>query len=185
MTDDRPLRKRIPLKQQGQILQADPLAFEKNKCSDNARHIGKNIESTHIDFWIDRHYHNRSQHGDELGKREGIEQDVVHELVMQSVPHLMCYSAILPNFTFLNYNYDKLKGRAMRVVCQREVNGNMLNVVIEAHFVSMKLYEITIITAMQNEQFRMSDGQYRLELFDDGSLLRKLQRQNFIEVGSL
>jgi len=54
------------------------------------------------------------------------------------------------------------------------VNGEMLNVVIETHFINLDEYELTIITAMKTNDFKITNGQYVLELFpDNGSILKK------------
>ena len=84
----RPLRTR----KTGKVLTAaivDPLEFKKNKCSDNACHITTKVENIDIDLWYDKHYHLREQVGDENGKRDGIDREVIQSLVLTSIKHLM------------------------------------------------------------------------------------------------
>ncbi len=185
MSDERPKRKRIPVRKPEPVIE-DELAFVKNKCSPNARKIGYTVESTNIDFWIDKHYHIRNQHGDNNGIRSGIEQEKVHTLVKESIRHLMFYSASVKSFTFLNHNYNPSSGRAIRVVCQKEIGEEKLNVVVEAHADEVNLFEITIITAMQNDEFRLSDGQYMIELLGQGnSVLFQSFRGRVTEIASI
>ena len=85
---------------------ADPMEFKKNKSSDKARSVTSINERITIDLWFDKHYIDRHQHGDDNGKRDGIDSESVKEIVLRSVKHLLVYSACLPNFTFLNHeNY--------------------------------------------------------------------------------
>ena len=107
-------------------------------------------------------------------------------MVLEAVKHLLFYSSYVSGFTFLNHNYQSLSGRAVRVICQKEVDGNTLNVVIEVHYISIKEYEITVKTAMSKEDFKLSDGQYAVEILnEDSSVLRKLQRGKIVEIYSI
>lgn len=163
----------------------DELEFVANKSSPNARKIAEKIINTNIDFWIDKHYHIRMQHGDEEGKREGIEQDRVLEIVKESLKHLMVYSATVKNFTFLNYNTPK-GSRNVRVVCQKYFDENKTNVVIEGHLIGLNVFEITILTAIQKNEYQPSDGQYTLELLGSGnSILFHYNRGSLNEVSQI
>ena len=146
----------------------DELEFGQNKCSPNARRIGSHAQNTNVDFWIDKHYHIREQQGDDFGnKRDGIEPEKVHTLVKKCIPHLILYSSFLRNFTFLNYDKLLIKERIIRVVCQGIYDGNQLNVVIEGHVISLTDIEITIVTAIQKNEYLPHDGQYAVLLDDN------------------
>ena len=163
----------------------DELEFTTNKSSVNARKIGNKIEQTSIDFWIDKHYHIRSQHGDQYGKREGIEPERVKEIIEESLKHLIFYSAVVKNFSFLNYNANPSE-RSLRVVCQKTYNNNKTNVIIEAHVLTLSVFEITIFTAMQADEFKLSDGQYSIELLGGGnSILYHFSRGVTSEIASI
>ena len=54
-----------------------------NCASDNAKFLHKYTEFE-IELWIDKHYENRLLHGDDNGKREGINQKDVQELIINA-----------------------------------------------------------------------------------------------------
>src|SRR5580698_6012168 len=126
---ERPLRKRIEYSTKGTPALEDPLEFVENKCSSNARKILTHFEDVEIVLWFDKHYHDRHQHGDESGRREGINPDIVKELVTKSIRHLIVYSTIVKGFVFANYDGYQSKGLPERVVLQEQLNNDMLNVV--------------------------------------------------------
>ena len=80
----------------------DELAFLKNKCSDHAKKIFVEIEKVYVELWFDKHYHDRHQHGDEDGKREGISPRIVEALVRKCIKHLLFYSSTVLGFKFIN-----------------------------------------------------------------------------------
>jgi hypothetical protein len=186
MTENR-RRRRVNLQKNPNAIPAivDELEFIENRCSLKARKIGDRIENTNIDFWIDKHYHIRHQHGDEDGKREGIELEKVYEIVQESLKHLMVYSATVKNFTFLNHNAPK-GGRNLRIVCQKFYKENKTNVTIEGHLISLNEFEITIVTAIQKNEYQPSDGQYAVELLGAGnSTLIHCNRGNLNEISHI
>lgn len=160
----------------------DNLIFTKNKCSDNARKVLTDIEKISIELWFDKHYHNRCQHGDKDGEREGIDNESVQSLVLEAMKHLLLYSAYVTGFTFINH--EPKNYRAVRVVLKTPSNGTMLNVVIEVHYLSMNNYEITVKTAMCTDNFMTSDGQYSIEIEDVSSTLYKNNRGKNVEIYS-
>lgn len=163
----------------------DELEFTANKCSPNARKIGNKIESTNVDFWIDKHYHIRYHQGDEYGKRDGIEPEKVHGIVEEALRHLILYSGSVKNFTFLNHNPES-GGRNLRVVCQKNFDGQKTNVTIEAHIISLNEFEITIVTAIQKNDYQPSDGQYAVELLgNDNSILVQSSRGKITDISSI
>jgi hypothetical protein len=178
---DRPKRPRIPVKKL-EPLPADPLAFEANKCSQRAKRVNTGKQDFLYELWIDQHYQVRSQHGDEFGRREGIEPEAVESLIKRAFVKLMLYSATAKGFTFIN-----LAGKPpVRVILQEQKQGDdlKLNVVIEAHFLDVNKFEITVKTALRKDGYVPFAGEYTLELFEDGSMLRKYDNGKWSEIGS-
>jgi hypothetical protein len=157
----------------------DELEFKENLCSLKARKISEITEEIDIDIWYDKHYHDRHFIGDENGKRDGIEMEVIEKLILKSVKHLFLYSGLLSGVSFINH---RPSGRAVRIVLQESVGGFLLNVAIEVHFVKISLYQITVKTAMRHDEFKMSDNQYIIELDGDGSVLKKFENKRFKEI---
>ena len=151
----------------------DALHYDCNHATPLARKVSNHWEHFEIEIWFDKHYYIRMQHGDEHGKRDGIEQERVKELVLTAVKHLCYYAHILECFTFLNMP-DQVR-RIFRILLKDHFSGETpLNVVVEFHFITILKYEATIKTAMQSDDFRPNDGQFILELYDaDSSILSK------------
>jgi hypothetical protein len=158
----------------GEAAVEDPLKFSANKGSVNARQVGSSNTSISIELWLDKHVTIRQQHGDDNGKREGINQDVVNSLVANAMKHLLFYGSKVAGFSFLNRK-ESVEDRAIRVVLQDSINDaeEKLNVVIEAHFVNFDKYEITVITAMRKNEFRISNGQFMVEFVGENSSVLK------------
>ncbi len=179
---ERESRKRIPYK--SNMLQPvdDELTFSENKCSDHARKIFAGFENIRVELWFDKHYYDRHQHGDDNGKREGIDPQTVENLVRRSIKHLLLYGAANRGFKFINY--EGANGQPVKIVLQEEFDGSMLNVVIETHFVEINKYEITVKTAMCTDDFRIAMGQYVVELLGDGSILKRFDNKKLVEICS-
>jgi hypothetical protein len=171
MDEKRPIRTRFKIGERGEKAVPaieDQAEFRENKCSKNAKKIIDRIEKTNIAIWVDKHYQTRHYFGDDNGKRLGIEPERVNSIVEESIKHLIVYSCILKHFTFLNHEHVK-GDRALRVVCQKDFGGDKTNVVIEAHYAGLNNFEITVITAIQTNDFQLSDGQFAIELIGDGT----------------
>jgi hypothetical protein len=175
-------RKRIKYEPKGVPAIQDELEFIKNKCSDHAKKIFVQIENIHVELWFDKHYHDRHQHGDDEGKRTGIDPATVEALVRKSLKHLLFYSSAVAGFKFVNIGPSQ---PAVRVVLQEELENSQLNVVIEAHFLDIKSSEITVKTAMCTDDFRISMGQYCIEIQGDNSILRRKDNNRMIEICSI
>ena len=82
MQEPRRIRKRISItKRPAGALLVDPLAYVANRSSENARKIDIQEEKVFVHLWYDKHYCNRFQHGDESGKREGIEPLLIRDTI--------------------------------------------------------------------------------------------------------
>jgi len=60
--------------------------------------------------------------------------------------------------------------------------GLFLNVVIECHYTNPTHYEITVKTALCAEDFRISAGQYFIEVETDVVNLKKFDNNKFSEI---
>ena len=180
--EQREPRKRIKYEPRGLPAILDELEFIRNKCSDHARKIFIEIEKIHFELWFDKHYHDRHQHGDENGKRKGIDPGTVEGLVRRSLKHLLFYSTVAAGFKFMNVNSNQ---PPVRIVLQEELEGIKLNVVIEAHFLDINRYEITVKTAMCTNDFRISMGQYCIEIQEDNSSLTRCDNKKLVEIFSI
>jgi hypothetical protein len=168
----RPKRKRIKYRQKIENIIEDPLELKANKSSAKAKRIFSETENLIIELWFDKHYLDRDQHGDELGKRDGIDNNTVENLVRRCLKHMITYSTLIKGFNFLNQNLQRHE-RPIRIVLQDQTDHGLLSVVIEAHYVELAKYEITVKTAMCKDDYYLSDNQYAIELIGDGSVLKK------------
>lgn len=119
------------------------------------------------------------QLGDQNGKREGIDEDSIKNLVIKSIPHLFYYSFKVKNFSFINFAQGS---RNVRTVLQEHKENSTLNVVVEFHHLEKNKYQVTVITAMQIDNFTISLGQYVLEIDGDVSILKKFDGINSIDM---
>lgn len=158
------------------------LEFVRNRSSPNARKIIIVKHNLTIELWFDKHYYKRHHEGDNRGKRYGIDPDIVQSLLTRSIEHLIFYSTVCKSFNFANYaNPDYIN----RIVLKEESNGSTLNIVIEAHSIAVNRFEITVMTAMLVDDFRMPEGQYCIELHQEYSILKKQENGKLSEIFSL
>lgn len=145
----------------------DELAYIKNKGSDFARKVFSNSEIIEFDIWFDKHYFIREQHGDDNGKREGIDKNAVQNLITLAAKHLLYYSIKIKGFGFVNFNFEN---RAERLaLALLEEDKEPLNVIAEYHYLNLNKYEVTVKTAIRKQNFHFSDGQYQVEISQEGS----------------
>jgi len=166
-------RKRVASTITGELIEAHSLIFTKNKCSPNARMVFTNAESLVFDIWFDKHYYIRERHGDENGKRDGIDPDAVKNCVLKAAKHLIFYAIKLRNFSFVNFG---VVNRPERVILTLEKENEInLNIVTEYHHLSLNRYEVTVKTALRKNDFYFGDGDYQVTIHEDGSstLFRK------------
>ena len=64
-------------------------------------------------------------------------------------------------------------------------DGIMLNAVIETHWANCLYYEITIKTAMKINDFDLSDGQFAIQVFDDGATIKQNQKGTVVIIGEI
>lgn len=184
MDENKPRRKRIPLKKLSAIPAiGDALEFISNNCSRNARKEFSVVENFKIEGWFDKHYHVRQQHGDDAGKREGINPEAVQSLVTRSIKFLLQFSAMVKGFKFINHPDSSEQG--LRIIVREECNGSLLNLVLQSYYLDPTNFEITVITAMLQDDFRVAPGQYVVELQEDGADLFKADNGKFSKLLSL
>lgn len=161
----------------------DEMEFRENLSSSNARKRLISKEEISIELWYDKHYYGREREGDLDGQREGIDFDSVEDLVLNSIKHLLFHSSCVKGFAFLNHDCQPNDIRNIRIVCKKEIDSGMLNVVIEVHHMELHKYEVTVRTAMNSNNFKISDGQYFLQLLDnETSVLSKLELGRIKEI---
>jgi hypothetical protein len=85
-------------------------------------------------------------------------------------------------FSFLNP--EPIIGQPLRILLQRELNDSMLNVLIQAHYINRSQFEITVITAMCVDDFKLASGQYAVEIQRDSSFLKKFENKKYTEIAS-
>jgi len=176
MQEPKRIRKRIPVtKRPAGAFMIDPLAYIANRSSAQARKIDTYEEKIFVHLWYDKHYCNRFQHGDEWGKREGIEPMMIKETVIQSISWLITCSGLYKFFRFLNH--VKEGDHFHRIVLQKQTREGLLNIVTEFHWISLLQYEVTVKTAMVTESFRLSDGQFALRINDSGCSILKMENK--------
>jgi hypothetical protein len=178
----KPKRPRIGVTEKGKLVETDPQAFVKNKCSDKAKKTFDHKATVRISGWIDQHLHIRQQQGDEYGKRDGIDPVTVEGLVKESLKYLLLYSALVKGFKFINH--PQVPETNKRIILRKDNEGFWLYVVIEVHFLAVQEFEITIITAMQEADFRVGAGQYVVEIQEGTSTLYKFDNEKFSEICS-
>jgi hypothetical protein len=167
-------RKRTRIKKETEFL-IDDDAYIQNSCSKSAKKIETTVFDSSLELWIDKHYSSRVQFGDDNGAREGIEIEDVQTLIKKAFRHLVYYSLKHKEFVFVNHPPQKT--RNIRIVLKELFPmRSTLNVVVEFHFVSLELIEATVKTAMANENFDQSDGQYSIEFSDQESELKIFRR---------
>jgi hypothetical protein len=153
----------------------DTEAYVENSSSKNAKLLKVLTEKIETEFWIDKHYSDRDQFGDDNGAREGIEIEFVEELVTKSFKHLKYYSLKHKKFSFINHPPQKFHN--LRIVLKQIFENELtLNVIVEYHFVELNKYEVTVITAMRKEDFHFSEGQYCMEFVENESFLKFKQQ---------
>jgi hypothetical protein len=151
--------------------------FEPNCASENAKLLHKYSEFE-VELWIDKHYQNRLKYGDDNGKREGINQEDVQVLIIKSFKYLLDIYLRFPRFKFINFYEQGKKPTKERVVLKNVHENAVLNVVIEIHFLDTSKYEVTVITAMEINDFKIADGQYVISLLQNRVLLKRNVNKN-------
>ena len=157
----------------------DKDAFTENCSTENARKQIEFTENLKTELWIDKHYWNYIT----SKEREGIELEFTEPLITKSLKHLLYYSLKLKEFNFVNHPPKQM--RNIRVVLRQLFKTKLpLNVTVECHFINLNIFEVTIITAMSVENFKLSDGQYLIEFNDLSSTLYSFKTRQLKEIDS-
>lgn len=149
----------------------DPLAFTENASSSNAKKVLVFNEKLNIEIWIDKHYQDRVYSGSDDGSiREGIEYERIEPVLIKSFKHVLYYSLKHKNFVFINHPPKKVRNLRL-VLKELTEEDSFLNIVVEYHFIDLNTIELTIVTALTNNNFNFSVGQYGIEFEDNHSKL--------------
>lgn len=161
-------RKRITIEKEDIV---DNKLYIANCCSENAKKFHEYSNDLFVELWIDKHCSLRQI------ERIGIDLDILQDLAMRAVSHLIYYQLRESKFNIIQY--PEYKGKDKRIVIQELTSaGDLINIVIECHFLDISLYEVTLITAMVENNFRVFDGQYYLRIDGESSeLFRKISNK--------
>ncbi len=171
-------RPRIKRELIGEII-VDEATYVANKSTERARKVIDSTVHIEIEIWCDQHYYKRAIVGDQNGKREGIQEGVIASLVARSINHLLYFSLKHKGFSFINFEESI---RYQRVVLKENGTTGKVNVVTEFHYVSRNKYEVTVITAMQSEEFKIGVGQFTIEIDGESSILSKNEGGKIVEI---
>ena len=161
----------------------DKDVFTENCATKNAKLHIDFTDTLKTEIWLDKHYWDRLQFGDDDGERIGIDIEFVELLIIKSFKHLVYYS--LKHKEFLFINHPPPKTRNIRVVLRHKFpDKTTLNVAVEYHFLRLNSYEVTVKTAMSKEDFNLGDGQYAIEFEDEESVLYTFRKNELFEVDS-
>ncbi|KGO90999.1 hypothetical protein [Flavobacterium subsaxonicum] len=165
--DDKPKRIRI----KSPVIETfivDPLKYGVNASTQNARQDCTINIKYDVEIWYDEHVSIRQL------ERDGIEIDVLKKLASKSFKHIFYYQLRYPLVKLLQY--PERKGRNYRFVLKEQCeDGALLNITCELHFLDAGLYEMTFITAMITNSFKIFDGQYIVKVDGESSTLSKLE----------
>lgn len=177
------MTKRKQINNKSKLIESDTPAsvqkaeeFKPNTASKNAKLIHK-FNDFEFEIWIDKHYEDRVNYGDQNGIREGIEQEKIQALIIESVKYIFHFylSNRISNFiNFPNKSNPKSKTNNRVVIKDFRKTEVPLNFVIEIHFLEYGKYEITTITAMKTTDFFLTDGQYCISFTDSSINLNRL-----------
>ena len=151
--------------------------FKPNCASQSAKFI-HNFKDFEFEIWIDKHYEIRLNQGDEFGKREGIDEEKIIELIVVSIKYIFHFYIKNRLTNYINFfNRDKPTKNRIVIKDWRDTE-NPLNIVVEIHFLDFGKYEITTITAMKCIDFKLSDGQYNITISDNSVNLNRFVNRN-------
>lgn len=176
-------RPRISNRPLGVQPEIDPMEFQTNKASGFVKFVQELTKCINWNLWHDKHYLQRIQLGDDDGRRNGIDKEIVNPFIVECYLHLLHYSAKLDRFKFIGP--DK-SGRGIGIVLRKLYGTEIpLNVVVEVYLDDSNQHEITVKTAMCIEDFKFYDGQFILELIeDDYSKLSQFTRGRIGEISN-
>jgi len=161
------------------------LVYKPNCAYMNAQCIHE-YDELKVELWCDKHYHNHLEYGDKDGAREGIEIDGVQEAIIESFKYLLDIYLRGTRFDFINYfDPKKPKKPPHRIVVKKILEESVLNVVMETHYLESSKFEITVITAMVVDDFKVADGQHVITISDNKATLRRSIRKELIKIYQL
>ena len=173
-------RKRI--KKVNEIVVIDPEAYRFNSCSKNAKPEKIFGHKIYTDVWTEKHYNIRLFQGEDDGqKRDGIDLDLVLNLISETFPHVLVYALKVGKIV----NFPPfVANQSTRIVLQNLVDAghHFLNVAVEYHYLDMDTYEVTVWTAMNEKNFNIREGQYVVQLHHDRTILHQKIKGSFVQV---
>jgi hypothetical protein len=168
---NRPPRPRIKPNTERLTPIVDPDEYVQNLCSPNTKKADDGDFRVDYEICFDKHYIYHK------GVRQFIDSDSVKLIIKEALPYMMLFSSVIKNFSFLNKH--PFIGNPNRVLIKKDTPNGLLNVIIQAHFKENLTLEITVITAMCVEDFRLAEGQYAIELLENEAHLLKWEGNIF------
>lgn len=109
----------------------------------------------------------------------------MQNLIIKAFKYLLDIYLRFPRFKFINFYEQGGKPTKERIVLKNHHESGILNVVIEIHFLDTSKYEVTVITAMEVDNFKIADGQYVISLVENRVLLKRNVNKNSEEIYKL
>ncbi len=185
--EDKPKRPRINLAERMAEAETVKDDLEYTIClgSKMAREIETFSEQIKLELWFDKHYLDRSQHGDDNGNKRDISPNIVQALIFRAFKHLLFYGSAVKNFYFLNHPENINNNQKLRTIIKdMHSKDDPLSVVCEIHFKNFNRYQLTVITAIDKD-LKISNGQHVVEFVDEcHSLLKKIDNGMLKEIYS-
>lgn len=172
-------RKRFRIARERLPALEDRLAYYGNSSSHKARYDVAFDETMSVEMWFDKHYLDRHQHGDENGARDGIDPDYIRQLVREAIKPLFIFASQTKGFCFVNGPPFR---ETIRAIIRKSFNGSKLNVVLQCCFKNPGCLEVTVITAMVVDDFKLATGQYVVDLEESDIVLSKFENGKLNEI---
>ncbi len=148
--------------------------YSPNSCTQTGRQFYKANINTEVELWFESHCDKRQL-------ERGLESNTLQNLTVRCISHIFYYQLRYPAFVFIQY--PEKRGIKYRFILQeRNQEGNLLNIATEIHYVDIGIFEITLITAMIEENFNVFDNQLVLRVDGESSQLFRQVNRQLVEV---
>ncbi len=172
-----------PKKKRSRILdKKPPVAVENikryspNSCTATGRQFHQTKIDIDVELWFEKHCNERQI-------ERGLESDTLQKLTVRCINHIFYYQLRYPNILLVQYPENR--GVKYRFILQeRNENGEMLNLATEIHYVDIGIYEITLVTAMIEENFKVFDNQLVIRVDGESSQLFRCNNKKLVEIAN-
>ncbi|MFW0738807.1 hypothetical protein [Flavobacterium sp. T12S277] len=169
MSENKPKRKRITIPT-SDVVVGSLTKYTPNSCTQTGRQFHKAVIHTDVELWFEKHCDTRQI-------ERGLESNTLQDLTVRCINHIFYYQLRYPAHVLIQY--PEKRGIKYRFILQeRNKDGDLLNIATEIHFVDIGIYEITLVTAMIEENFNIFDTQLVLRVDGESSqLLRQVNKK--------